>query len=206
MLKRAFFTLFIRPIVILVAGVHVINRENLPEKSPFIIVANHNSHLDTFVLLSLFPSCKIKHVRPVAAADYFTKNRFLSWFTRTCIGTIFINRVPKKSQNHPLHEVQNALLENQIVIIFPEGSRGEPEELKPFKNGISHLAKMVPDIPIVPIFLSGAGKSLPKGEALFVPFIIDINIGEELFIGENESTSEFTKRVEKSVKILGELQ
>lgn len=202
MLKRLFFLIFIRPIVILIAGIHIIDRENLPKNAPFIIAANHNSHLDTFVLLSLFPSNMVEKVRPVAAADYFTKNRFLSWFTRTCIGTIFINRIPKKSKNHPLYEVQNALKNNEVVIIFPEGSRGEPEEFKPFKNGISHLSKLMPNIPVVPIFLHGAGKSLPKGEALFVPFIIDVVVGEKLFINEDEPISDFTQRVEDSIKNL----
>ncbi len=202
MLKKLFFIFFIRPLVILATGVHVLNREKLPQTGSFIIAANHNSHLDTFVLLSLFSPNVATRVRPVAAADYFTKNRFLSWFVKSVIGTIFINRVPKKSKTHPLQEVKDALDNNQIVIIFPEGSRGEPEKLKEFKNGISHLAKLKPNVPIVPIFLYGAGKSLPKGESVLVPFIIDVNIGEQIFMQENESITDFTLRVENAIKNL----
>ncbi len=201
MLKKIFFALFIRPIVLLVSGVCVKNRENLPLKGPCIIAANHNSHLDTMVLMSLFPLSYINHVRPVAAADYFFKNRFFSWFSREVIGIIPIKRRPKKSDGHPLLEVQNALKNGEIVIIFPEGSRGEPEEMIHFKSGISHLAKDFPDVPIVPIYIHGAGKSLPKGEALFVPFIIDVVISKSIYY-DNESNQEFATRLETEIKKL----
>ncbi len=55
MFKKIFFLLFVRPFVLLVCGVYVRNKEYLPLQGPCIIVANHNSHLDTLVLLSLFP-------------------------------------------------------------------------------------------------------------------------------------------------------
>jgi 1-acyl-sn-glycerol-3-phosphate acyltransferase len=201
MLKKIFFALFIRPIVLLVAGVHVKNRENLPQKGPCIIVANHNSHLDTMVLMSLFPLSHINQVRPVAAADYFLKSRLFSWFSKEIIGIIPLKRKPKKSEGHPLLKVQDALKNGDIIILFPEGSRGEPEEMTHFKSGISHLVKDFPNVPIVPIYIYGAGKSLPKGEALFVPFIIDVTISKPIYY-DNESNQEFATRLESEIKKL----
>ena len=55
MLKKLFFALFVRPVVLLISGVHITGKEKLPLEGPCIIVANHNSHLDTMVLMSLFP-------------------------------------------------------------------------------------------------------------------------------------------------------
>jgi len=203
MLKKIFFALFVRPIVLIISGVHVVGKEKLPLEGPCIIAANHNSHLDTMVLMSLFPLSHINQVKPVAAADYFMKNKWFAWFSQNVIGIIPLKRRPTKEEGHPLLGVTKALTDGDIVIVFPEGSRGLPEEMGTFKTGIAHLAKEFPAIPVVPIYIHGAGKALPKGEALFVPFIIDVNIGEALYF-EEENNKVFTLRLEKSIKELEE--
>ena len=201
MLKKIFFALFVRPLVLIISGVHVVGKEKLPLKGPCIIAANHNSHLDTLVLMSLFPLSKINQVRPVAAADYFMKNRYFAWFSQNVIGIIPLKRKPTKEDGHPLLRVKKALKNGDIVIVFPEGSRGVPEEMSTFKTGIAHLAKEFPSVPVVPIYIHGAGKALPKGEALFVPFIIDVYIGEALY-DNDENNRVFTHRLERSIKEL----
>ena len=201
MLKKIFFALFVRPIVLVISGVHVVGKEKLPIEGPCIIAANHNSHLDTMVLMSLFPLSKINRVRPVAAADYFMKNRYLAWFSQHIIGIIPLKRRPSKEEGHPLLGVIESLEKGDIVIVFPEGSRGTPEEMGTFKTGIAHLAKAFPHAPVVPIYMHGAGKALPKGEALFVPFIIDVQIGDILYWqGEDHKT--FTLKLENEIKRL----
>ncbi|MFP7755237.1 lysophospholipid acyltransferase family protein [Thermodesulfobacteriota bacterium B35] len=180
MLKTLFFLLLVRPLVLLVCGINVRGRRYLPDRGPCIIAANHNSHLDTLVLMSLFPVTKVCRVRPVAAADYFLKNRLLAWFALELIGIIPISRRPTRKDGHPLAMVHEALQQEQIVIIFPEGSRGEPERLAPFKKGVAHLVRTLPEVDVVPVYLHGAGRSLPRGEALLVPFIIDVRIGPPL--------------------------
>ena len=204
MLKRLFFIGFVRPLVLLVSGVHLRGREHLPATGPCIVAANHNSHLDTLVLMSLFPLAMVDRVRPVAAADYFLKNRLTAWFSRNVIGIIPLKRRPDRSAGHPLSGVEEALKNGEVVIIFPEGSRGEPEEMQPFKGGISHLAKTFPEVPVLPVYLHGAGKSLPKGEALFVPFIIDVVVGAPLFCGLGENHRAFTERLEQRIVALRE--
>lgn len=204
MLKKIFFALFVRPLVLIISGVHVVGKEKLPLEGPCIIAANHNSHLDTMVLMSLFPLSKINQVKPVAAADYFMKNKYFAWFSQNIIGIIPLKRRPTKEEGHPLLGVTKALENSDIVIVFPEGSRGVPEEMGTFKTGIAHLAKAFPHTPVIPIYIHGAGKALPKGEALFVPFIIDVHIGNALYLDE-EDHKIFTARLEKDIKRLEEL-
>lgn len=201
MLKKLFFALFVRPVVLIISGVQVIDKERLPQDGPCIVAANHNSHLDTMVLMSLFPLSKIDKVRPVAAADYFMKNKYIAWFSRNVIGIIPLKRTPSKKDGHPLLQVKEALEHGDIVIIFPEGSRGAPEKMGTFKTGIAHLAKAFPDVPVVPVYIHGAGKALPKGEALFVPFIISIQIGVPLY-WKGEDSKTFTLKIENEIKRL----
>lgn len=189
MLKKLFYALFIRPLVLVVIGLNIENREGLPKKGPAIIVANHNSHLDTLVLSSLFPLRIINKIRPVAAADYFLKNGFMRFIALQLIGIIPIKRVKaNRDSKDPFQESYAALEKGDILVLFPEGTRGEPEQLEGFKNGIARLAAKNPKVPVYPIFLHGLGKALPKGEGMFVPFFCTILVGDHFFFKESKKT------------------
>jgi 1-acyl-sn-glycerol-3-phosphate acyltransferase len=179
-LRLLFFLLVVRPVVFIALGLNVRHRRRLPSSGPAIVVANHNSHLDTFVLMSLFPLKVLAQVHPVGARDYFFRNRWIAWFSRHLVGIIPLDRQIKSAKEHPLRPIAEALERGEIVIVFPEGSRGEPERLAEFKTGIAHLAERHPEIPIFPIYLHGLGKALPRGEALLVPFFCDVFIGEPI--------------------------
>lgn len=180
-LKVLFIVLFVKPLVLVGLGLNIIHRKNLPLKGPIIIAANHNSHLDTLVLLSLFPIGMVHKVRPVAAADYFFANKVSAWLSLNVLGIIPIHRSPKKSERHTLFdECHNALDDGDILLIFPEGSRGEPEIMSDIKKGIYHLVKERENCPVMPVVMRGLGQALPKGTAMLVPFNCDVVLGEPI--------------------------
>ena len=77
-------------------------------------------------------------------------------------------------------ECNAALERGEILIIFPEGSRGKPEVISPIKKGIYRMVKDRSGCPVLPIIMRGLGRSLPKGSARFVPFNCDVIIGEPI--------------------------
>jgi len=201
-LRFLFYAIIVRIVVMIVLGLNVRHSEKLPTKGPAIIVANHNSHLDTMVLMSLLPLRLLPDIQPVAAMDYFLRNPLLAWFALKIIGILPLKRKPDYRGEDILSPVYNALQDERILIFFPEGSRGQPEKLSSFKSGLAKIAQQHPDIPVVPIMLHGLGKSLPKGEALLVPFFCDVFVGDA-FKWTGSRTS-FMKQLEQRMASLSE--
>ena len=197
LLRALFFGLFVKPVLALLLGPRIHHRRRLPAAGPAILAANHNSHLDTMVLLSLFPLRLLPRLRPAAAADYFLKNRWLAWFATRIIGIIPIPLHSGRPKEEVLAAIAAALEAGAIVILFPEGTRGEPERLGKFKSGIATLCELRPETPVYPVYLHGLGKVLPRGEGLLVPFCCDGFIGEPLYW--NGDRDGFMQRLEQSI-------
>jgi len=179
LIKYLFFSFVVKPYIYLVLGVNVSGAENLPkvDEGPSIIIANHNSHIDTLLLMSLFTSSQLLKIHPVAAADYFCNTKWKSIFFKTFIGLIPIKRkFGKVTKEELFAEINDALKAGETVIIYPEGTRGQDSKLQHFKSGVVHLASMNPTVPIVPFYINGPDRILPKGSWVWVPFIADVYI------------------------------
>ena len=188
LLKVFFFGFIIKPLILIMLGLNVRNKRKLPLKGPAIIAANHNSHLDTLVLMGLYPLSQIHRVRPVAAADYFLKNKWLKWFTLNIIGIIPLERKKRTKKDELFAGCKGALERGDILILYPEGSRGEAGKMTELKKGIFHIAGLVPQTTVTPVIIDGLEKSLPKGEALLVPFNCDIVLGEPRQLDETAAS------------------
>lgn len=201
-LRFLFYGVIVRFVVLFLLGLNVRHRERLPAKGPAILTANHNSHLDAMVLASILPLRLLPRVRPVGAADYFLRNRVLGWFATEVVGILPIARKRANRYEDPLAGCDAALARGDLLIFFPEGSRGEPEQLAEFKRGIGLLAERHPGVPIYPIFTHGLGKALPRNEALLVPFFLDVFVGEPLYgRGGHE---DFVDRLRERIVALGQ--
>ena len=178
-IRFVFYSFFIKPLVYICLGINVHDAENLPKSGPAILISNHNSHLDTLVLMSLFPTDIMLNISPVAAADYFLRNKIVAWFVLNVLKIIPISRkVSKEANNEFMSKVSAHLKNNGIIILYPEGSRGKPEQMEKLKTGIFHIAKQNPDVPVIPVFMQGLGLALPKNEVLLVPAICKLWIAK----------------------------
>lgn len=177
MAQIAVFVLVVRPFLAIFMGLATRHRHNLPKHGPAIIVVNHNSHLDTLSLMSQMPLRALWRVRPIAAADHFGKG-IIGHIARFVLHAILIERHANRGVK-ALDPILEALDRNEIIIFFPEGSRGEAEVLARFRHGISHLVAARPDVPLIPIYLHNMGKCMPKGAWLFVPFNCEMIVGAQ---------------------------
>lgn len=170
--------LLIRPFLKLFFGVNVRGRDNFAGLDRYIIVANHNSHLDILLLFYGIPLGHVLKTCPVAAEEYFSRRRLLYRFIDYLFQPVWITR--GAGVENSLEKMRQKLAAGFNMIIFPEGTRGEPGEIRKFKTGIGRLAGEYSGIPVVPIFLSGPERSLPKKSFFPLPIWNSIIIGPPL--------------------------
>ncbi|MDP8239402.1 MAG: 1-acyl-sn-glycerol-3-phosphate acyltransferase [Candidatus Hatepunaea meridiana] len=161
----------------LIFGVSVLGRDNFDFADKFIIISNHNSHLDILLLFSLLPLSKISITHPVAEETYFSKSKIIYFLVGFLLQPIWITRGKPEKGSDPFAGIKAQLDSGHNVIIFPEGSRGKPGEMQSFKSGIGRLVVQYPGLPIIPVYLSGPERSLPKASYLLLPLWNHIIIG-----------------------------
>jgi 1-acyl-sn-glycerol-3-phosphate acyltransferase len=201
--QMTFFALVVKPFLALFIGLRVRGREHLPTRDPFIMIANHSSHLDTISMLSLFPIARLARLQPAAAADYFERNKLVSLLSRVLFNILPIARKGITAETNPLPRMAAALEAGQSLIIFPEGTRGSGADLGHFHSGIAHLVEKMPRVPVVPVYLVNMGRSLPKGEWIPLPLFCEVRIGSpRLLEGKRQ---EIIHALEAAVRELKEM-
>ena len=136
--------------------------ENLPREQPYIIAANHSSHLDTLAVMTVLGD-EFKRLRVLAAKDYWFSTRFKSWFSGELLKFVPFDRHANFLQG--LRISQEVLKQDECLLIYPEGTRSVTGELQPFKPGLGLLA-YESGSPIIPAYIDGTYHALPKGKNL----------------------------------------
>ncbi|HTE01269.1 MAG TPA: lysophospholipid acyltransferase family protein [Mucilaginibacter sp.] len=179
LLLQFIYSFIVRAFLKIIVGVKFDSAKFLLNEKQFIIVANHNSHLDTMAIMASLPSKIIHKVKPVAAADYFGKTKLKAKLSNYLINTLLIQRKRDKEhpENDPIDQMIAALDSGFSLIIFPEGTRGEPEVQQSLKPGIGYVLTKRPQLKYVPAYMKGMGKAMPKDDNLIIPFNSSLTYG-----------------------------
>ena len=187
-MRTLFVMLILRPLLFLFARTWVGGGGHMPAAGPAILAANHNSHLDTLVILCQFPIGAAHRLRPVAAADHFLKSPLSSWIYRHLFGVVAIDRHDVAKGTAVLDECRAALARNEILLIYPEGTRGTSERIGPLKGGIARLSMEFPEAPVVPVYVRGTRRILAKDAALPAPGDCAVTFGRSVYWAGNRRT------------------
>jgi len=106
---------------------------------------------------------------------------------------VLIERKRVTRTNNPLQPMLNALADGCSLIIFPEGGR-QDEKPGEFKSGLYHLARVLPQLEFVPVYIENLNRVLPKGEFLPIPILCSVSFGAPLFLAAGEEKGAFIKR------------
>lgn len=181
----------------------------VPSDEQRVYIANHSSHLDFIVLWSYLPARLRGLTRPVAARDYWERDRVRRYLAARAFNAVLIDRTAPGSQpgqlgRQAVDQMVEALGDRHSLILFPEGTRGPGEDLAPFRSGLFHLCRAKPDVEVVPVYLENLNRILPKGHLLPVPMLSRITFGTPLRLQAGEEKDAFLERARQSVQVLKE--
>lgn len=183
----------------------ITGREHLPHDEPFVMVANHASHLDAICLLSALPLRKIQKAYPAAAKDYF-----FTTMPKIAFFAVTMNAMPFDRKENPRESLElcRQLLSTpgHALIVFPEGTRTTTGEIAPFKAGVGFLTAGT-NIAVVPCRIDGAFRAWPKGAWIPRPRKLALRIGAPMrfpdVTADKDGAKSIAARLEAAVKGLG---
>jgi 1-acyl-sn-glycerol-3-phosphate acyltransferase len=182
----------------------IVGRENLPAHGPFVLAANHCSHLDALTLGAALTPHHRERAFPIAAGDVFFQTKVTSTFS-----AIILNALPmwrKSCGPHALAELRRKLQEEKaIFIIFPEGGRSRTGSMSSFKHGLGMLVAET-DVPVVPCGLIGTFAALPPQRTIPRPVTVTLTIGNPVqfssIVNDRTGWSHVAAHVESRVRDL----
>ncbi len=172
-LRRASLPTWILPLARPFVQLEVRGLEHLANMSgPVIFAANHQSHLDTPVILKALPARWRYRVAPAMAKEFFKAHFYPSQFGRKAwvtnslnyyLSSAFFNAFPlpqrESGTRQTLRYIGELFADGFSLLIFPEGKRTDAGEINRFQPGIGMIASRL-DVPVVPVRLHGLDQVL----------------------------------------------
>ncbi|MFO7659240.1 MAG: lysophospholipid acyltransferase family protein [Bacteroidales bacterium] len=163
---NAFFT----PMIVNVEG-----RENIVKDTSYIVIPNHQSYFDIFLIYGWL-GLDIKWVMKKELANIPGIG-----FGSRKVGHIFIDRSNSRAAVESLSKAKRKLINGTSVVIFPEGTRSKTNSLLPFKRGAFKLALEL-NLPILPVTVVNTKNILPTGTINLLPGKVKLIVHEPVAI------------------------
>jgi len=167
-------------------------------KSPVLIIANHTSHFDTVIVLSLLPNHIYDRTAVVAAADRMYRERIKGAWHSLRYNAFPITR---GGGREALAYSQWLLHNGWSLLIFPEGKRSRTGELLPFHGGPAILATQQ-NVPVLPIYIQGANQILPPGTNRSQAAPVVARVGDLVTFAEGTSIGDAKHAMEQAIHTL----
>ena len=193
--------LVMKPYIWSALSVHTHGMRNLETlKPPFIVIANHSSHLDAPLIYGALPRRLSRNLAAATAGDYF----FNAWY-KALPTKLFFNSFPVARQGHANRAGQRGLAAHLVndgvpILIFPEGTRSRTGAMANFTPGAAALS-ISRNVPVLPIALVGAYAAMPYGANVPVPGRphVHVVIGRPLRAAPSEIAHQFSERLHRYV-------
>jgi long-chain acyl-CoA synthetase len=213
-IRRASLTVWLLPLTRVFAWIRTEGLEHLDGlEGPVIFAANHQSHMDTPVIMAALPPVWRYRLAPAMAKEFFKAHFFpeqftrREWFTNSLnyyLSTFFFNAFPlpqrEAGARQTLRYVGELLGRGFSVLIFPEGRRTERGEINPFRPGIGMMAAKL-EVAVVPVRLVGLDRVLHPSWRMARPGRVIVKFGQPLrFDGQDYDA--MAKQVETAVRAL----
>lgn len=144
-------------------------KEHIPRQGPAILVANHSSLLDPFIV-----TCCTNRIIHWLVASWVFRIAFFSCFAKRIP---FLKVEPGRGNNkEALKDAITLLGEGRVIGVFPEGGVSKNGEIIPFLSGAAYIAIRA-GAPIVPLYINGA-------RSFFKFHKITVKIGEPFFLNQ----------------------
>ena len=196
----------VRAEMALLHRLEVSGRHNLPARPPYLLVANHSSHLDALACTAALRGDAARRAHCLAAGDTFFASNATAMFAAYAVNALPVWR--KRSRPKDLATLRARLVEDRLVfILFPEGTRSRDGQMGAFMPGLGALVAGG-EVPVVPCWLEGAFAAWPATRRLPRPGKLRLRIGAPLQFPEaTDDRAGWTMvatRCEAAVRGLGE--
>jgi 1-acyl-sn-glycerol-3-phosphate acyltransferase len=135
--------------------VTVLGRENVDPAQSYVIVSNHQSQFDIFVLYGWldidFKWVMKQELRKVPVIGIACER----------LGHIYVDRTNREAALASINAAKQRVVDGTSVLFFPEGTRSRDRRMRPFKKGAFRMALDL-QLPILPVTILGTRDILPS--------------------------------------------